>query len=32
MGFVGVMVLNPMLQAMGAQIGLNGLNGASSSR
>ncbi|MEZ4241239.1 MAG: phosphate ABC transporter permease subunit PstC [Myxococcota bacterium] len=27
-GFVGVMVLNPLLQAMGAQIGLNGLNGA----
>jgi phosphate transport system permease protein len=27
-GFVGVMVLNPFLQAMGAQIGLNGLNGA----
>jgi phosphate transport system permease protein len=27
-GFVGVMLLNPLLQAMGAQIGLNGLNGA----
>ncbi|MEQ1569877.1 MAG: phosphate ABC transporter permease subunit PstC [Myxococcota bacterium] len=27
-GFVGVMVLNPLLQAAGAQIGLNGLNGA----
>lgn len=27
-GFVGVMVINPLLQAMGAQIGLNGLNGA----
>jgi phosphate transport system permease protein len=27
-GFVGVMILNPMLQAAGAQIGLNGLNGA----
>lgn len=27
-GFVGVMILNPLLQSMGAQIGLNGLNGA----
>lgn len=27
-GFVGVMIVNPLLQAMGAQIGLNGLNGA----
>jgi len=27
-GFIGVMILNPMLQAMGAQVGLNGLNGA----
>jgi phosphate transport system permease protein len=27
-GFVGVMVLNPVLQWMGAPIGLNGLNGA----
>lgn len=27
-GFVGVMVLNPLLQSMGAQVGLNGLNGA----
>lgn len=27
-GFVGVMVLNPLLQGMGARIGLNGLNGA----
>jgi phosphate transport system permease protein len=27
-GFVGVMVLNPILQGMGAQIGLNGFNGA----
>lgn len=27
-GFVGVMILNPTLQAMGAQVGLNGLNGA----
>jgi phosphate transport system permease protein len=27
-GFVGVMIVNPILQSMGAQIGLNGLNGA----
>lgn len=27
-GFVGVMILNPMLQGMGASVGLNGLNGA----
>ena len=27
-GFVGVMIMSPILQAMGAQIGLNGLNGA----
>jgi phosphate transport system permease protein len=27
-GFVGVMMLNPLLQAAGARIGLNGLNGA----
>jgi phosphate transport system permease protein len=27
-GFIGVMVVNPILQAMGAQVGLNGLNGA----
>lgn len=27
-GFVGVVVLNPLLQSMGAQVGLNGLNGA----
>jgi phosphate transport system permease protein len=27
-GFIGVMILNPILQAMGAQVGLNGLNGA----
>jgi phosphate transport system permease protein len=27
-GFIGVMILNPMLQALGAQVGLNGLNGA----
>ena len=27
-GFIGVMIVNPMLQAMGAQVGLNGLNGA----
>jgi phosphate transport system permease protein len=27
-GFVGVMILNPFLQALGAQVGLNGLNGA----
>jgi phosphate transport system permease protein len=27
-GFVGVMMLNPMLQALGAPIGLNGLNAA----
>ena len=27
-GFIGVMILNPLLQAMGAQVGLNGLNGA----
>ncbi len=27
-GFIGVMILNPMLQSMGAQVGLNGLNGA----
>ncbi len=27
-GFIGVMILNPLLQQMGAQVGLNGLNGA----
>lgn len=27
-GFIGVMILNPLLQDMGAQVGLNGLNGA----
>jgi phosphate transport system permease protein len=27
-GFVGVMVINPLLQTLGAPIGLNGLNGA----
>jgi phosphate transport system permease protein len=27
-GFIGVMIMNPLLQAVGAQIGLNGLNGA----
>jgi phosphate transport system permease protein len=27
-GFIGVMILNPLLQAAGAQVGLNGLNGA----
>jgi phosphate transport system permease protein len=27
-GFVGVMMVNPLLQAAGARIGLNGLNGA----
>jgi phosphate transport system permease protein len=27
-GFVGVMILNPFLQELGAPIGLNGLNGA----
>lgn len=27
-GFIGVMIINPGLQAMGARIGLNGLNGA----
>ncbi len=27
-GFIGVMIVNPMLQALGAQVGLNGLNGA----
>ena len=27
-GFIGVMILNPLLQKMGAQVGLNGLNGA----
>lgn len=27
-GFIGVMILNPFLQMMGAQVGLNGLNGA----
>lgn len=27
-GFIGVMILNPLLQRMGAQVGLNGLNGA----
>lgn len=27
-GFIGVMVVNPILQAMGAPVGLNGLNGA----
>ncbi|MEQ1505005.1 MAG: phosphate ABC transporter permease subunit PstC [Myxococcota bacterium] len=27
-GFVGVMIVNPILQKMGAQVGLNGLNGA----
>ena len=27
-GFIGVMLLNPFLQTLGARIGLNGLNGA----
>jgi phosphate transport system permease protein len=27
-GFIGVMLINPLLQAAGAPIGLNGLNGA----
>jgi phosphate transport system permease protein len=27
-GFIGVMLINPLLQSMGAPIGLNGLNGA----
>jgi phosphate transport system permease protein len=27
-GFIGVMVINPFLQSIGAQVGLNGLNGA----
>lgn len=27
-GFIGVMILNPMLQFVGARVGLNGLNGA----
>jgi phosphate transport system permease protein len=27
-GFIGVMIINPMLQSMGAQVGLNGFNGA----
>jgi phosphate transport system permease protein len=27
-GFIGVMILNPLLQSLGAQVGLNGLNGA----
>lgn len=27
-GFIGVMIINPILQGMGAQVGLNGLNGA----
>lgn len=27
-GFIGVMILNPLLQWMGAPVGLNGLNGA----
>lgn len=27
-GFVGVLLVNPILQGMGAQVGLNGLNGA----
>ena len=27
-GFIGVMILNPLLQWAGAQVGLNGLNGA----
>lgn len=27
-GFIGVMILNPLLQHMGAPVGLNGLNGA----
>lgn len=27
-GFIGVMILNPALQSLGAQVGLNGLNGA----
>ncbi len=27
-GFIGVMILNPLLQAGGAQVGLNGVNGA----
>ena len=27
-GFVGVMIVNPFLQSLGAQVGLNGMNGA----
>jgi phosphate transport system permease protein len=27
-GFIGVMIVNPILQAIGAPVGLNGLNGA----
>jgi phosphate transport system permease protein len=27
-GFIGVMIINPLLQDLGAQVGLNGLNGA----
>lgn len=27
-GFIGVMIINPLLQAGGAQVGLNGVNGA----
>ena len=27
-GFIGVMIINPLLQSLGAQVGLNGLNGA----
>lgn len=27
-GFIGVMIINPMLQSLGAPVGLNGLNGA----
>ncbi len=27
-GFIGVMIINPLLQAGGAQVGLNGINGA----
>lgn len=27
-GFIGVMIINPLLQGAGAQVGLNGVNGA----
>jgi len=27
-GFIGVMIVNPLLQMLGAQVGLNGFNGA----